>query len=198
VSRRDECPHCEGPRAKCGEPCERAEKITQAIRAKGCDAVSVRDAVHEAHHAITWGLKGKWTRENIDRKNPNKARRNYSFGVRDEITARAVEWWVVEKLGLVYDLDKWAMMMIMEALKIDHIALPGFDWAKEGIQLRKQSKAVEALADDIIARFENGLEPCAKCGAGWTIFHGGEDAGMVHNPGCPGEVKPKRKRKSRV
>jgi hypothetical protein len=32
---------------------------------------------------------------------------------------------------------------------------------------------------------ENVLLPCSKCGAEWTVFEGGEDAGLVHKPDCP-------------
>ena len=30
------------------------------------------------------------------------------------------------------------------------------------------------------------LTPCPKCGAKWVVFQGGNDAGLVHLPGCEG------------
>jgi hypothetical protein len=120
----------------------------------GCDATSVRDAVHEACHAIMWNLKGEWTRDRIDLKNPYKSRRKAAFAVGDEVTARAVEALVMKTLGLEYDQDKWIMMMIMETLKLDGIALPGFDWAKDAITQRMQMPHAIKMADDIIERFE--------------------------------------------
>lgn len=155
---RNECPHCDGPLPCKGEPCKRAERITANIRAKGCDAISVRDAVHEACHAIQWGLKGKWTRDAITKKNPYK--RQPSWGVRDEITARAVEALVMQTLGLAYDQDHWVLMMIMETLKFDRIALPSFDWAKEAIVARMEVPEIKAMADKIIEMFD--VEPSKK------------------------------------
>lgn len=142
------CSHCDAKR--CTAPHELAEVLTAAVRAKGSDARSVRDAVHEACHAVQWGIKGRWSRTNIDRANPNKGRRKAAFGVRDEITARAVEALVMRKLDLEYDQDKWVLMMVMETLKLDGIALPGFDWVKEAITARMGTREAEALATNLI------------------------------------------------
>ena len=142
------CTHCDAK--KCTAKHDLAEDLTAAIRKKGSDALTVRDAVHEACHAIQWGITGKWSRTNVDRNNPHKSRRQKAFGVLDEITARAVEALVMSKLGLEYDQDKWVSMMIMETLKIDRIALPSFDWVKDAIVERMGTRVAEALATNII------------------------------------------------
>lgn len=162
------CVHCErrfdslsSEARVCARPeCGRAERITANIRAKGCDAVNVRDAAHEACHAMAWGLKGKWTRENITRKNPY--RRRPALGVGDEITARAVEALVMQSLGLEYDQDRWVTMMMMETIKFDRIALPSHEWVKEAIVARMGTRTADALATDLIDRFDVPVKPKRK------------------------------------
>jgi hypothetical protein len=157
---RNECLHCdrkfdcvtEGTRVCARPECQRAERITANIRAMGSDAVNVRDAVHEACHAMMWGLQRKWTRDNITKKNPY--RRRPALGVRDEITARAVEALVVRSLGLEYDQDKWLLMMVMETLKFDRIALPSHEWVKEAVTARMGTREADVLATNLIDRFD--------------------------------------------
>jgi len=45
----------------------KADALILAIRARGSDTTNLRDAAHEAHHhALSAGVRGKWTRVNID------------------------------------------------------------------------------------------------------------------------------------
>jgi len=46
----------------------RGEMLIAIVVEKGGDARDVRDAAHEACHALMWGVKKKWTRENIHAK----------------------------------------------------------------------------------------------------------------------------------
>ena len=130
----------------------RAERLVAAVRAKGSDADDPRDAAHEACHALEWRVTRKWTRDNIHAKRP---RGSAAYGVRDEITARAVEALVCEKLGVEYDQDRYLLACILETAR-DGIALPSFDWLKEAVVRRMTqnyvhdlTKRVLALADEV-------------------------------------------------
>lgn len=64
-----ECVRCgvkfRGASACCDPKCIRATNLVNTIQAKGSDAMDARDAAHEACHALMWGVKKKWTRDNI-------------------------------------------------------------------------------------------------------------------------------------
>lgn len=129
-----------------------AESLLKAIRARGSDAQDLRDAAHEACHALQWNVRGKWTRRNIDRANPNKGRRSYSFGLADEIIARAVEQLVCVKLGAECpSIEACALTMIMEAMEIDRVNLPCDGTIERAIRRRLKAPEAHALAERVIA-----------------------------------------------
>lgn len=45
-------------------------------------------------------------------------------------------------------------------------------------------KAAVATLEANAVPLAEALPPCGECGAAWTVLAGGEDAALVHNPGC--------------
>jgi hypothetical protein len=123
-----------------------ADALVAAVRSRGSDATDARDAAHEAAHALTWSVTKKWTRNNIHAKKP----RIRADGVYDELTARAVEAIVCERLGIEHDVKHWAFVMVMEMAKNEKISLPSIDWAAEGIELRMKTRMAQELADEVM------------------------------------------------
>ena len=129
-----------------------AETLLAAIRAKGSDATTLRDAAHEACHAIQWNVKRKWTRENIHAKKRKPHRIFGDMGVMDEIDARAVEQVVCSRLGVdCGSVEKWAQVCWMEMFKNERISLPVGDWLEKQIRSRMETEAVSRLADRVMA-----------------------------------------------
>jgi hypothetical protein len=126
----------------------RALALLDAIRARGSDATSLRDAAHEACHALKWGVKKRWTRDNIHAKKP----RVRAYGVADEIEARAVEQLVCRGLGVdCGTVDHWAHVCWMETLKNERISLPAGDWLADHIRSAMQRKATQKMVEKVIA-----------------------------------------------
>lgn len=130
------------------------EEIIAAIRARGNNATDLRDAAHEAHHALQFDVKpGKWNRETIHRAIVKGGRRAFGEAVFDEIRARAVEQIVCADYGVETgaSLEAWAMTSFMEAGKNSGIWTPSdFDWAGK-IRERMATPAARADADRVIA-----------------------------------------------
>lgn len=127
-----------------------ADQLVAIVRSRGSDATDARDAAHEACHAIQWGVRGKWTRDNIHRRAP----RVPGFGVADEIKARAVEALICQRLGIDYDLPKWAMVCWMEQLKNERVALPSGSWLEDRIREQMGKPLVARFVEKVLA-----LEP---------------------------------------
>lgn len=124
-----------------------AEAIVAAVRARGSDATDVRDAAHEACHALMWGVSKKWTRNNIHRKCPRRS----ADKVADEITARAVEMAVCGRFGVAYDLKHWAFVAWIEMLKNEKISLPTDGWLATAIRERLKSRRTQEMVDRVCA-----------------------------------------------
>jgi hypothetical protein len=117
-----------------------AERIIAAVQAKGNDARDLRDAAHEACHAIAWGVKKKWTRDNIHAKKPKRGPLARSQGVFDEISARAVEQLVCADLGVeCWTIEKAATTCWFETLKNEGISLPSPQWIADCVRERMKS-----------------------------------------------------------
>lgn len=128
------------------------EALLLAIRARGVESSDLRDAAHEACHALQWGLTKKWTRTNVERANPNK--RRISLGLADEITARAVEQIVCKRLGAeCQTVESCVMTMCMETVKFDRVSLPYDDMVK-AVRRRITSPAAIIMADRVLALAE--------------------------------------------
>lgn len=127
------------------------EDLLLAIRARGSDARDLRDAAHEACHALAWKVKGKWTRKKIETSNPYRRRSLMSFGIGDEITARAVEQLVCARLGVECDpVSRTVMTMCMETAKFDGVSLP-YDEMVTAVTDRMKSTAAVEMADRVLA-----------------------------------------------
>lgn len=125
------------------------QQLIDAINARGLTppAKSLRDAAHEAHHALSVKLRGKWDRE---RTNRALERRGRGRMVADEIMARAVEQIVCTDLGVECGpVEKWAGVSCMEAIKNSRLSLP-YDMVLAGVQRALTSKAARKAADAVL------------------------------------------------
>lgn len=126
-----------------------AEALLAAIQKRGSDARNLRDAAHEACHAIQSGLKGRWHRDKIH----NKLVRGRRAGelVLIEIQARAVEQLVCADLGVdPGTVEQWAEITWWETIKNMKINLPSVEWIAERVRNHMSDKRVRRLADQVI------------------------------------------------
>lgn len=124
------------------------ERLLQIVQARGSDARDVRDAAHEACHALEWGVKKSWTRDNIHERKP----RDRVRGVRSELLARAVEQLVCAELGIdCGPIEKWAHVCWMEMLKNERIELPMGDWMEKGIRAAMGSLEARRMVARVLA-----------------------------------------------
>lgn len=132
-----------------------ADKLIAAIRARDSDATTLRDAAHEACHALQWGVTKKWTRDNIHAKKRKPHRIFGDVGVMDEIDARAVEQLVCARLGVdCGTVEHWADVRWMEMIKNERISLPAGGWLADQIRTRMGSEAAKRMADRVLALSE--------------------------------------------
>jgi hypothetical protein len=134
----------------------RISAIVQYVQGRGSDASDLRDAAHEAYHAIYAHAK-RWDRESIHKALCKRIRKNWGRGeyyrselIRQELRARAVEWIVCETLGVEYDLDKWADSVFWEAAKNMKILLPHDSQIADGIKRFKEHPSVKRAAQEIL------------------------------------------------
>lgn len=126
---------------------DRIARLLNAIKARGYTpheaAITlndVRDAAHEACHALKWDVTKPWTRANIHAKSPERT------GVRivHEVTARAVEQLVCADLGAPCDsIAKCAHNCFMELLFNERIRLPSGTWLED--RIREYMERAETL-----------------------------------------------------
>lgn len=129
---------------------ETAAKIIAYVRSRGSDAKTLRDAAHEAHHALTTRAK-KWDRASIDAA-VKRSWRDYSMRVVDEINARAVEQIVCADLGVVIDgPKKWAFVTCMESMQIDRVNIGDLSVVEAAIVRRMAHPRVRRDADAVLA-----------------------------------------------
>lgn len=128
-----------------------AEDLLNLLRERGICSDSLRDAVHEASHAVECGCPDdKWG----DRKAIHAAvcRRHPrpSDQVREEVEARATEWEACERYGIDYDVENWAFIASMEAIKCG-VSTPYDAWV-EGIQRVRENGTGAVRLDRLLAR----------------------------------------------
>lgn len=85
--------------------------IVAWVRCMGSDTTDVRDAAHEASHALEFGCE-RWDRRSIDVA--AFAPQNRRLLVSSEVEARAVERIVCEEVGVPYEPLKWADVCLLE------------------------------------------------------------------------------------
>lgn len=124
---------------------EKAAAIVAWVRGKGSDTDNVRDAAHEASHALEFGVK-KWDRRSIDVAALRKPR---PIGMASEVLARAVEQLVCEALGVEHDWPNFMFIAGMESLKVGN-PMPGPDWLTKAVAAAKKSDAAQAMAARIL------------------------------------------------
>jgi len=136
-----------------------AERIIQfldAVQARGytphdrttTNISDVRDAAHEACHALQWKVTKPWTRENIHAKCPKRI----GDKLVQEILARAVEQLVCADLGAPCDsIEKCAHHCFMEMLQNEKIRLPSGEWLAELIRERMREAPAKELAVRVLA-----------------------------------------------
>jgi hypothetical protein len=128
-----------------------ADLLVSKIRLLGSDARDLRDAAHEAHHALDAGVPhGKWDRETIHRRLTRG--RNPGDLLAAELGARAVEQIVCTRLRVECgEIEKWAAVAWMEALKNSGIQLPEPDWIAARVREWMTRPRIVAAAEAVLA-----------------------------------------------
>jgi len=129
------------------------ELILEAVRSRGSDARDLRDAAHEAHHALFAQVRGSWDREAIHTalvRHSDRSGLGMGALISYELDARAVERTVCLRLGVDHDLDKWSHITWMETLKNMRVTLPHMGWVGAGIETRMDRKLIQTAADAVM------------------------------------------------
>lgn len=104
------------------------QSLVKRVQHLGSDARDVRDAAHEACHALNACVAdGQWDRETIHQHVLEECP-SASEQVGAEIFARAVEWRVCDFFSVEYDLQHWAGIAFMETLKNMNLNTPIDFW----------------------------------------------------------------------
>ena len=96
-------------------------EVVATVRAHGSNARDLRDAIHEAAHALQVGLTPPWGREMVHKALAEHARADLCTSRPEvalaayEVQARAVERLACEGFGIPYDPEEWALVAILEA-----------------------------------------------------------------------------------
>lgn len=123
--------------------------IVEAVRMCGSDTTEIRDAAHEAHHALFAGVPvGLWQRETIHARLCLGAQRSDLIAY--ELDARAVEKLVCETLDVEYDDEHWLMMMCIETIKTVGVCPPDKD-LRAGIASRLRSPAIHEAVRAVLS-----------------------------------------------
>jgi hypothetical protein len=126
------------------------ETLIAVIRAHGNDATNLRDAAHEAHHAIEAGVPaGKWDRETIHRY---VMRMRQGDAARSEIRSRAVEQIVCRRFGVdCGTVEHWSFIACMEAMKYRIPFFQSVDTVVDLVTRTMATPEAEAMADAVMA-----------------------------------------------
>lgn len=126
------------------------ESVIAAVRSMGSDACDLRDAAHEAYHAIRGGLRsGRWDRETIHRA---VIRLEPADIACHELGARAVEQIVCARIGVdCGTVDSWAHVAWMEAFKSGVLMFPEGSWIADRVRERMTRPRFQRAADEILA-----------------------------------------------
>lgn len=129
-----------------------AQRIIAAVHARGSNAHDLRDAAHEAVHGLLSNLSS-WERESLHRKLVKQlgSSRGRIGLLSEEVTARAVEAIVCERLGVAHDIKSFALVTLCEALKNGlYISWSASELA-EIVRARMADPKTRALASRVIA-----------------------------------------------
>lgn len=126
-------------------------EIIAAVQSHGSDAQDLRDAAHEACHAIDAKLRGLWERERIHRALSRKYGNRGSL-VFAEVRARAVEQIVCTDLGVdCGTVERWAHVTFLETLKNMQILLPSAEWFVDCVKRDMERTGARLAADAVLA-----------------------------------------------
>lgn len=126
----------------------RADRLLASLHERGVHGSELRHCVHEAAHALSNHLELPWTnlrvQEILASVHPAEV-------MGDEIEARAVEWVVLEALGLPYDVTEWAPIAYLEfVMHYDGGAETVEEWVT-AISRRRTDPEVQRRASQILA-----------------------------------------------
>jgi len=139
------------------------ERIIAYAQAMGSDATDIRDAAHEACHAIEAHAE-KWDRDGVHYAVVKKWKRP-ADQLGAEVRARAVERMVCEHFGAEYDTEEWLGVAALETMKFGLFGLPEGFWlesterAMKSVNCKKLMEKVLALADNALPEPEPQIEP---------------------------------------
>lgn len=124
------------------------DMFVEAIRRRGSDAGDVRDAAHEACHAVDLKIiEGTWDRVTIHEALELRYRETVDQVI-CEAQARAVEMLICDHFEEPYDLHNWAFISFMETSQRQNTQVPvGFYESSIRLhaKLPKTLKLVEAV-----------------------------------------------------
>jgi hypothetical protein len=124
-----------------------AERVLAAVRARGSDARDVRDAAHEASHALQFRLPN-WNRTLIDL---HMHRVRPAARVRSEVIARAVEQLVCERVGFPYDPAEFISVALLEmAMTFRDVEAPTTTVFTASVREALAMPTVRRLVDKIV------------------------------------------------
>jgi hypothetical protein len=144
-----------------------ADYLLAAVRTRGSDARDVRDAAHEACHAIESGLwlRGRWDRETIHRGLNQRASGVLATSnlVLCEIVARGVEQIVCKDLGVnCGTIEEWAAITWFETFHNERIKLPSVEWVSERVRTHMTGQRARLLAKKVLALARTGKIRCRR------------------------------------
>jgi len=133
-------------------PATTARRIVAAVQARGSDANDLRDAAHEAVHGLLGNLTS-WERESLHRSLVERLGSSHGrVGLlSEEITARAVEAIVCDRLGVAHDIEQFARVTLWEALRNGLYISWGESELAQIVRTRMDNDETRALADRVIA-----------------------------------------------
>ena len=134
-----------------------AEQLHAYLKDMGIDHKSddFRHCVHEAVHALQEELEGPWSNRRVSQ----------AVGTADDISTlggemvcRAAEGLVMQRLGMEWDLESWAMISAMEWLRTGRGEVPFKFWVR-GIQEAQTSSLAAEYVDQLFHYAkENGYD----------------------------------------
>lgn len=132
----------------------KSERLRRAVHARGLWTRDLRDAAHEAHHALTCRLRGKWTRDRVEealkRKFPY-----YSDRLADELLARAVEQLVCRHFRVrEKPVEYWVAAMARECLALDNEDVGPLPSLIEAVKKLMKSKRGRRAANRVLTLLE--------------------------------------------
>lgn len=144
------------PRPKCRAPrVVTAASFCAAAHAAGVDGEdNVRHIAHEVCHALEWELRQPWTNDRVHRAS---RRMIPSERIASEVTARAVERIVCERLGVSPDngwykgIESWAAITLIESARNGLNAGITVAEFSDAVRSAMVDSDVLALADRVLA-----------------------------------------------